>query len=326
MLVTREVLDRFELGVVSNIQSLGNAGGFSGAQLWRVRCDRGDYCLRRWPHPTRLSYIEGVHHSLLIANSSGLCVAAPILDRSGNSVVTLEGSLWELAKWMPGAADFNQNPSLKRLNQLMKFLAQFHQLDFGGFGGSMPNKRGKSPSLLHRKEMLARAPQRIREIGSMIEKKSSHPLHSLAKDCLEVVRKCLSQTDPFGESNFDSEFELTTIIGDTHHDHFLFEGDNLSGVVDFGAMKHDTVSIDLTRLIGRLRLVGAVTIEGALDCYGQHNPLVEIDSKCVEFLHRCNLLGGILNWLDWIFVQEKSFEDLQAVRNRLIPLVQSLQH
>ena len=40
-------------------------------------------------------------------------------------------------------------------------------------------------------------------------------------------------------------------IGDVWHDHILFEGDAVTGMIDFAAAKVDHVAADLARLLGQ---------------------------------------------------------------------------
>src|SRR5688572_19497880 len=59
------VLEQFLLpGSAYRAEALGNAGGFSGARLWRIAAGERTLCLRRWPagHPddTRLRFIHAV--------------------------------------------------------------------------------------------------------------------------------------------------------------------------------------------------------------------------------------------------------------------------
>ena len=53
--------------------ALGNAGGFSGARLWRLQGPLGSLCLRAWPSdgpsPDRLRLIHGL---MKRAHDSGL--------------------------------------------------------------------------------------------------------------------------------------------------------------------------------------------------------------------------------------------------------------
>src|SRR4051794_36755023 len=47
----------------SGVTFLDSAGGFSGAQIWRLETPRGPACLRRWPaeqSANRLEFIQAV--------------------------------------------------------------------------------------------------------------------------------------------------------------------------------------------------------------------------------------------------------------------------
>ena len=39
---------------------------------------------------------------------------------------------------------------------------------------------------------------------------------------------------------------------DPWHDHVLFTGDQVSGVIDYGSVKEDHIAVDLARLLGSL--------------------------------------------------------------------------
>ena len=70
-----------------DIESLGNAGGFSGARLWRIRSDDKCYCLRRWPreHPSR-QRLSFIHRVLRHVASQGVeFVPIPLETRSGET-------------------------------------------------------------------------------------------------------------------------------------------------------------------------------------------------------------------------------------------------
>ena len=69
------------------VQSLGGAGGFSGAQFWRISTTEGEFVVRRWPpeHPSheRLALIHAV---LQFAGERGVQILPiPVQGREGNS-------------------------------------------------------------------------------------------------------------------------------------------------------------------------------------------------------------------------------------------------
>src|SRR5262249_33508471 len=45
---------------------------------------------------------------------------------------------------------------------------------------------------------------------------------------------------------------LQPCLCDPWHDHILFEGDTLTGLIDYGSVKVDHVAVDLARLLGSL--------------------------------------------------------------------------
>ena len=98
------------------VHALGNHGGFSGARLWRVSGEMGDLCLRAWPVEMTRDRLEVIHALMSLARSRGLDVVPEIVrSGSGETFVQGEGRLWELVRWLPGVADFHQNPLVRRV-------------------------------------------------------------------------------------------------------------------------------------------------------------------------------------------------------------------
>ncbi len=111
------------------IEFLGSAGGFSGAQFWRLQSPRGALCLRRWPreHPPkeRLEFMQAV---LWHVDQDGFhLVPVPLETRTHAGYVRHDEHFWELTPWMPGAADFAQSPSPAKLRAALVALAEFHR-------------------------------------------------------------------------------------------------------------------------------------------------------------------------------------------------------
>src|SRR5262245_2753004 len=99
------------------VEPLGSAGGMSGAQFWRISTAQRTLVLRRWPTeqptPERLRFIHAV---LEHAVRQGVAVIPlPIHASTGETFVAYRGHLWELAPWMPGAADYGTSPTPEKL-------------------------------------------------------------------------------------------------------------------------------------------------------------------------------------------------------------------
>ena len=63
--------------------------------------------------------------------------------------------------------------------------------------------------------------------------------------------------------------DLQPCIRDVWHDHILFLGDSVSGIVDYGAMAVDTVAGDIARLLGSLVGNHVADWEEGIDAYHQ---------------------------------------------------------
>src|SRR5947209_4161414 len=87
---------------------LGNAGGFSGARLWRVTGGEDFFCLRAWPPSADARHLEEIHRLMGAARAAGLAFVPAVFPAAdGRSWVADAGRLWELTAWMPGRADFH---------------------------------------------------------------------------------------------------------------------------------------------------------------------------------------------------------------------------
>src|SRR5262249_14509465 len=105
--------------------------------------------LRGWPpHGPGRAHLEQIHHWLRLADDLGF-VPAPIADRSGRTLLEVDGRFWELAPWMPGAAEVARPPAPARVPSAFAALAAFHQR----LGGK--RRAGASPGLAQRHVAIA---------------------------------------------------------------------------------------------------------------------------------------------------------------------------
>jgi homoserine kinase type II len=112
---------------------------------------------------------------------------------------------------------------------------------------------------------------------------------------------------------------------DLWHDHVLYEGDTVTGLVDYGSVKMDHVAVDLARLLGslvgdndRLRAAG-------LEAYARRRPLTAEELALVAVLDFSGALLGAANWLLWLYRDNRHFEDPKAVATRLSALVRRIE-
>ena len=107
---------------------LGSAGGYSGAQLWRVESGVQNWCVRRWPreHPD-LTQLRFVHDVIGYVRRSGMdCFSQYRNTAEGTTVFSWKHHLWEVSSWLQGFA-IEGSPSQEQLVAAMDTLGRFHR-------------------------------------------------------------------------------------------------------------------------------------------------------------------------------------------------------
>jgi Ser/Thr protein kinase RdoA (MazF antagonist) len=240
------ILDRYPRSArpIGVVEPLGNAGGFSGASLWRFESPRGTLVLRSWPiYGPPASQLEQIHAWLFEAADLGF-LPLPIATLEGRTIVELEGKLWELAPWLEGSADLARPPKPEDLRAMFAGLGAFHA------------RLGRHPSQGLSQGLGARSLEINRLIFSefnvlkaAIEQKSIDPASPLALRWLERAIKLAARLMNENVPATRRVLPLQPCLRDARPDHFLFKDQKLTGLVDFGAMGRDTVAADLARLL-----------------------------------------------------------------------------
>src|SRR5262249_42064317 len=216
-------------------------GGFSGARLWRVQSPGGDLCLRAWPAGEPAPRVLARHHLVAVARAAGLTFVPAVFSATdGTTAVEQEGRVWELQGWLPGKADFPPPPPPARLASAARALARLHDA-----------WRTRPPSAVcpavERRLDATRAWDGLRP--PLVQADPLHPLvgraHALA---LALVRQVNAALAPWRFR----EVQIQPCLCDVWHDHLLFSGDELTGLVDYGSIKTDHVAADLARMLGSL--------------------------------------------------------------------------
>src|SRR5262245_2131588 len=227
---------------------LGNRGGFSGARLWRLQSAAAEFCLKEWPAdgPTR-EQLTWIHRLLGRAFQRGIdFVAQAFPTTDGSSVVEHAGRLWDATTWLPGAADFHARSSTARLQAAGAALARMHVA-----WHNAATRTGPCPVVRRRLETL----QRWRELvasGWRPAIAEDDPLRPWADRAWQRLPARLPETEQALAPWRDISLPLHPCWCDPWHDHMLFTGDRVSGLIDHGAVKEDHAAIDLARLLGSL--------------------------------------------------------------------------
>jgi Ser/Thr protein kinase RdoA (MazF antagonist) len=105
----------------------------------------------------------------------------------------------------------------------------------------------------------------------------------------------------------------------------LFEGNAVTGLIDYGSVKIDHVAVDLARLLGSLARDESPLRASGLKAYNSLRPLAAHEEELIGLLDETGTIIGTANWLRWLYHERRCYEDTQAVGRRLAALVERIE-
>jgi Ser/Thr protein kinase RdoA (MazF antagonist) len=321
-LAAREILRRFpQIQASALVEGLGNHGGFSGAQLWRIKGGNGFFCLKAWPpNGQTRERLEWIHGLMLKARARDLhFVPAVHATFQGATCLDHAGHLWDLTSWMPGKADFHQRPEPKRLEAACVALARLH-----GVFATVTSTSGPCPGISRRLECASEWTARI-ESGWQPPFGQQESVRPVAERAWALLKQWLSSIPSHLAPLADHPLALQPCLCDIWHDHVLYEGEEVSGLIDFGSVKVDHTAVDLARLLGSMAGDQAALRSAGLKAYARVRPLQWEDEFLVKILDDTGTIVSLANWLKWLYLEPRQFEDAGAVVRRVGALVERVE-
>lgn len=319
----RAVLGRFNHVENPMLTTLGNCGGFSGARLWRVQCPVDSLCLKAWPPGYGVSKVRLAHSLMVQARQSGLRFVPKVWALHGgrDTVVSCAGHVWDLVQWMPGRADFHERPSRARLGAACQALAGLHRA-----WTTLSRQRGPCPAILRRVQEGGKWADRIAaEWQPNLEPSASQFMHDLVRRAWHAFFPRVKETQRLLEPWAQRQVLHQPCLCDIWHDHVLFEGEEVSGIIDYGSIKEDNVATDLARLLGSLVGDDQEMWSVGLKAYASLRPLSLEEEALISVLDKTGTLLGAGNWLKWLCEEKRQFDDPEAVARRLSSLVERIE-
>jgi homoserine kinase type II len=242
-----------------------------------------------------------------------------------------DGRVWQIEPWMPGTADFETQPIEARLRDAMRCLAQWHlaartfRPQAGETQWFRSVKSAPSPAVEHRLVLIDDWGARR---GSQLE---TH-LATAAKDCYgNLPRSVLTAFRTVAPSIANRlrmasrlQYPLQPCLRDVWHDHVLFTGDRVTGLIDLSACRTENVAADLARLLGSLLGDDRPRWSLALEEYQRYRPLSVEELALIEILDQSGVLLSGLTWLDRIYLQQETIAEPGRVLARLHRIEQRL--
>jgi Ser/Thr protein kinase RdoA (MazF antagonist) len=296
--------------------------GFSGAVVLRVTTGSGTYACRLWPlgavSATQLAWIHARQ-----TQAAQACEFVPKLIPSlaGTTALLHESRFLEVAVWMPGRADFQQHPTQARLLAAVQALARLHQV------WSEHQTAGPCPAALRRHQRLAQwTPARERLLLACLDRWPSSDQANIAIRAARLLSA--NREDALGRLQqwCRLPLPLQPCLADVWHDHVLFMGDQVTGIVDFGATRWDHPAVDLARLLGSLVGFDNACWAAALNEYVW--PLRTAEARAYlelpRLLHWTGLMASLVTWLQRLVFAPEPFPQPERAWQRFEDLTNQL--
>ena len=308
------------------------SGGFSGAGVFKAETATAGYCLRRWPvGPTSAARVLAIHQLLTLAKGRGVTtVPVPLKSDSGATLAEVDGEFWQLEPWMPGDSDFLAKPNDERLKSAMTQLARFHNTvrDWVPTDGVeqwfQPASNKTCQTIVNRIRMIDSYVSSIADFEKALARESDTRFRDAGVRIALLFRSAHSGVKRELSGVEGLSVPLQPCIRDLWHDHLLFQGDELSGIVDFGAMATDSVTCDLSRLLGSLFGDDSAAWQRGIGHYESVRTLTEVEHRLLRPLDQSSVLLSGMTWLKRRYVLRNTPTDLSRVCDRMESIIDRL--
>ncbi len=215
----RDLLRRYSLAYRPSAAPIpiGNAGGLSGARLWRISAPRGEFLLRLWPETEtdaerlrrRLAWV------LRLEDLSYVPRPVPALD--GQVLQTALGRLWHLESWRPGVPDQERPPSESHIRAGIRGLALVHRQ------WEREASFGTSPGLQTRwREVSSLCGGEFSTLREAVARSPLTPEKMVALAWLSEAPRLLSSVHRQLAASRETNVALQPTLRDVRSDHLLF--------------------------------------------------------------------------------------------------------
>ncbi len=286
--------------------------GFSGAVVWR-----GDSAgvpraaVKAWPPAMTAERLRQIHAWLALANPLAF-VPRVLAGACGQTTITVEGQLWDAQQWMPGEP--RAAPSQHESRAACEAVARLHLC--------WPTvERAPCRGIAARLQMLTEhralwegpLPPVAPELDSLIRR---------AQDAVaRVANASLAALRPWAAWQLDAR----PCVRDLRGEHVLFEGDRVSGLIDFGATALDHVAVDLARLLDDYAAADENVFRAGLDAYRAAGGPLDSPDELVRLLVRTGRVCSVVGWLVRFFVRREPVSRPRATAERLAHLLRRIE-
>src|SRR5262249_29100154 len=143
-----------------------------------------------------------------------------------------------------------------------------------------------------------------------------HPLRSIAQRALRFLPERIEQASSHLRAVPATQV-LQPCLCDPWHDHYLFDGERLTGLIDYGAVQPDSPAVDVARTLGSLVEDDEAAWQTGLSAYRAVRPFSLQDEAIARLLDRTGVILSTAQWLMRLFDSREPVADSATLARRL---------
>ena len=278
--------------------------GLSGGAVYRCSTPERSFALKRWPAGTMEQRVDEVHCVQIYAHQTLPLVPRLCFLRENCSRVTLGSQHFELSTWLPGTAFAKETgdkspriPVAAAVNSGAAAIARFH-VATQGLGTAL----APAPAIFQRLKRLGEIRQELPDLLANSGKMTG-PARLAAEYLIRNWQRLQFASESLLRPYALKQVPIQWVLRDSHREHILFENGGVSGIVDFDAIRKDTVGSDLARWVGSFTDLGVKTELLWGEAFAGYSSVREI-SPCEQQLsgaiEEASWYIHLANWLTWM--------------------------
>jgi homoserine kinase type II len=123
-----------------------------------------------------------------------------------------------------------------------------------------------------------------------------------------------------------TQVPLQVCLRDIWRPHVLFTHDEVTGMIDYGALNMDSVAADIARLFDSLLGEDVTTWNIALSAYEAVRPLLSMERTLVAAYQKSSILLTGMQWVTWLFREGRQFAPGHAEQRLQLALARMQTH
>lgn len=308
--------------LVENVSLCRVSEGLSGAVVHRCTTNGGVFALKRWPAGTSAQRIDEVHHVQRFVGNS-LSIVPPLVPwREAQTRLTFGNSHFECSRWLAGLAfDDAIDDVAAAVHRGAAAIGQFHRS-----AAALGSEIAIAPAVIQRWKRLGELKERL-PVALLRSQTLTGSLRLVADRFNQTWRQLHDQSVSRLRPWISRPVPVQWVLRDVHREHILFEGGRVTAVVDFDAVKRDTVVSDLSRWVGSFRefAVDPKTLwSQAFSGYQASSAISPCEQELASAIEEASGFIYLANWVVWVACEDRDFPGgMDAVERRVAHLLRS---